>query len=208
MIFLADAASTVDDTMFDEKAFEQFKAFIADADAKIFSIVTKHGYVKPPPKRNVFATVVGSIIGQRIRFARARMLRGKLYTRLGTDDFCPRQIQELGKDGLRALGIGARPCGTIMRLTDLFSQGDVADIRALTRVKGIGQWTVTCAAIVDSLNDDGRRFDDTLLHTDLIIKRGIQSLFGLTSNRDIIELSHRWSPWKGVVTWYLWKEFT
>ncbi len=200
-------------TMFDEKAFERFKAFIAQADAQIYGIVLRRGYAKPPPKRNTFATVVGSVIGQRIKFARARALRGALYTKLGTDDFRPQQVGELGAEGLKALGVGQKRCETIMRLTDLVLAGGLrletpADIRRLSDVKGIGQWTVGCAAVVHSLSVDDARFDDTLLHSDLIIKRGIKALYGLTRTAEILELAQKWSPWKGVVTWYLWKEYT
>lgn len=176
-------------------------------------VVAKHGFLPPPPKRNLFATVVGSVLGQRVRFARARMLRGKLYTQLGTDDFCPQQIRALGVDGLRALGVGKKRSETVVRLANFVVDGDLrlstaADARALTQVEGVGEWTVRCAALVHSLHDDDANFDDTLLVSDLIIRRGIKSLYGVTAKKEIAALAQTWSPWRGVVTWYLWKEFT
>ena len=152
--------------VFDKQNYEQFKKFIEETDPKIHKIVIKHGYVKPHPKRNPFANIVGVIIGQKIRISLAQSLRG-------TDNFTPEQFLKIGEDGLKKLGIDEVPRKTIIRLTDHIIDSQIkletpSDIRLLSKIKGIGPWI-----IIHSLTDDKAEFDDTILYTDIVIKRGV-----------------------------------
>ena len=59
-----------------------------------------------------------------------------------------------------------------------------------------------------ALNANDDEFDVEILYQDLIIKRGIQKLYGRSKPNDIQTLSLKWKPWRGLIMWYLWKKFT
>ena len=198
--------------MFTQENYEILLEHFRQRDFMIYQIMKKHGYVKPPPQRNIFAVLIGSIIGQRIRFTKARQLRGKLYTCLGTDDFTPDDILNLGQDGLLSLGMSQIQSDVIMRVTNHIINEQILlnpeQIRELGSVKGIGPWTINCTNLMFSLNEDDDSFDDLLLDTDLIIKRGIKALYANLNKSQMAEVVENWKPHRGIVTWYIWKEFT
>ena len=103
--------------VFNKQIYKKLLNDMKTKDVKIYNIIKKHGYVKPTPKRNIYALLIQSIIGQKIRFYEARSLRGKLYTKLGTDDFNIADIVKLGHNGLLNLGIYDWQCDIIIRVT-------------------------------------------------------------------------------------------
>ena len=48
-------------------------------DKPIYDLVKKQGYLQPPPTRGLFSLLVGAIVGQRIRFSKAKNIRGMIY---------------------------------------------------------------------------------------------------------------------------------
>ena len=219
---------------FTQENYAQALKFFKVKDTKIYELLKKLKYVQSPPKRNIFSHLIGAIIGQRIRFTLARQQRGKLYTELGTDDFTLDDIINRGilylqeknlidfdlemiiNKGLNYLldiGIDEIRFKTIQRLVDYLTLNEIIltqpeQLDQLKNIQGIKDWTINCTKIMHSLDSDENQFDDCLLYEDLIIRRGINKLYGLSQKKDIIELAQSWSPWKGIVTWYLWKEFS
>lgn len=219
---------------FTQDNYQQASQFFQHKDPKIHQILIKHGYLQPVPKRNLFAILVGSIIGQKIKFKLAQQQRGKLYTQLDTDNFtideiivrgmfhlqdrnitnfCIYNIINKGFDFLNEIDIDLIRSQTIKNLVTYLIENNIQltspnQLDDLLIIKGIGDWTLTCTKIMYSLNADDHDFNDSLLYQDLIIRRGIQKLYNIKDQTQIIQLSQSWSPWKGIVTWYLWKEFT
>lgn len=198
--------------MFTEENFLKVKDFFKKKDHKIYEIFEKHGYLKPLPQRNLFSHLIGAIIGQRIRFTQARKLRGKLYTELGTDNFTPIDLlQNLGYSGLIEIGIDPQPA-KIINDTALHCLSNplktMEDVKKLRNLSGIGPWTINTCLLMYTLQENNEEFLDYLLIEDLIIRRGLKKLYGDLSNKEIREKAVEWSPYQGIVTWYLWKEYT
>ena len=220
--------------VFNQQIYLQAVDFFQQHDPKIHSILVKHGYLAPLPQRNLFATLVGTIIGQRIRFNLARQQRKKLYLELGTDNFTiddlinrgilflqDHEINQFGMDDiinyglnfLNQIGIDQIRCQVIKDLVMYLKTEDIelldsSQLNQLKKIKGIKDWTINCTKIMHDLNNNQEQQEDCLLYQDLIIRRGIQKLYGIINESQIIELSKKWSPWGNIVTWYLWKEFT
>ena len=219
---------------FNKENYEQALLFFKDNDSKIYEIMKKRKYIAPPVPKNIFSHLVGSIIGQKIKFSMAQKQRKQLYIELGThnftiDDMINRGILYLQdqninnfdldlviNEGLKFLldiGIDEVRVKTIQRAIDYLTTHNIElskpqQLDELINIKGIKDWTINCTKIMHSLDSDDTIFDDCLLYQDLIIRRGIEQLYGLSKKEEIIELSKSWSPWRGIVTWYLWKEFT
>lgn len=199
--------------MFDQQDFNNIKDYFKTIDPKIYQIMNKHGYIPPKPRRDLFAILIGVIIGQKIRFKKAQALRGKLYTALGTDNFQVSDVITLGKTGLIALGVEDYIADLIIYISTEVSLGKINltntdHVRKLINIKGIGPWTINCTNLMHSLNEDSQYFDDIVLYEDLIIRRGLKKMYGVQTKKDMEIVSKNWSPFKGIVTWYLWNEFT
>ena len=139
------------------ETYQKFIQEIEIMDPIIHKIVKKYGFLKPTPKRNLFALLVGSIIGQKIKFSFARKLRGKLYIKLGTDDFYPSDINNLGKDGLKNIGILKFQYEIILRIVTFLCEKNQNliiphDLESIRHIKGVGNWTINCTKIMYALN--------------------------------------------------------
>lgn len=216
-------------------------AFFKQNDPKIADVMIKVGYTCMPPPRNLFALLIGSVIGQKIRFTLARTQRGKLYTEMGTDNFTLQdflakarshlqvdseaevtliELVEKGLLFLEDMGINEARLGTIQRVVHYLQDQEIIltdpqQLDQLLTLSGVEPWTINNTKIMWSLNEDEDKFNDYLLIEDLIIRRGLEAIYGLdfAHNRDVsyqlvAAKCQLWSPWKGIVTWYLWKAFT
>ncbi len=197
--------------MFTEQDFKQILNHFQTADPHIYDIMMKHGYLKPLPKRNLFSVLVGAILGQKIKFYMARNLRRNLYTLLKTDDFTPADILSVSKQDLLNLNIGQNITDLIFLIAQKIENKDIQlntvnDVKKLNKIKGIGPWTINNTIIIHTMNEG--KTDDVLLFEDLIIRRGIKKLYNKTTKQEVEDLSKIWKPYRGIVTWYLWKEFT
>lgn len=167
-------------------------------------------FMKPP-----YVALIGAIVGQKISFTSAREIRKKIYTKLGGTDFTPQQFMTafpdaLGNPIIRELNkfLIENP-GYLGNGPDL-----VENIKALRgRISGIGSWTVENTLLCISSPKNGEA-PDIMPSGDVFIQRRIAALplpeLGKKSKltaREVDEISKRWSPYRGYVTWYLWRWF-
>ena len=90
---------------------------------------------------------------------------------------------------------------TIPNTSELNKISDSEIIRLLTKIKGIGEWTVQMLLIFHL----GRI--DILPQNDLAIRknyRKFKKLDNLITPKEIIEISKKWKPYRSVASWYLW----
>ena len=91
-----------------------------------------------------------------------------------------------------------------LKLSSVSKLGDAEIVRALTAVKGIGEWTAHMF-LMFSL---GRL--DVLAVGDLGVRKGMQKvyrLFELPKPDEMIALAESkcWSPYRSVACWYMWR---
>jgi len=82
------------------------------------------------------------------------------------------------------------------------SMGDADLLDTLTRIKGIGPWTVRMVLIFNL------RRPDVLPVEDLGLRMGIQKIYNLEGRPDaatIEGIAEPWRPWRTVATWYCWE---
>jgi DNA-3-methyladenine glycosylase II len=72
----------------------------------------------------------------------------------------------------------------------------------LTRIRGIGPWSVDMFLIFGLLRPD------VLPVGDLGVQKGMQAYFGLRAlpaSPRMIELAAPWRPYRSVASWYMWR---
>jgi 3-methyladenine DNA glycosylase/8-oxoguanine DNA glycosylase len=75
-------------------------------------------------------------------------------------------------------------------------------IERVTQVRGIGRWTVEMLLIFRL----GRM--DVLPLDDFGVRKGFQKAYKLKdmpTKKELAARGERWSPWKSVASWYLWR---
>lgn len=201
--------------VFTESTYIQFLEHLKQNDPIMYEIVREKGYVKPPPRRNWFAILIGNIIGQKIRYTKARNVRGRLYTLLGTDNFKLEDFIKLKNNDLIQIGVEKWQIEILNRVVNFLSKSNSIylsksnDKNDLIKVKGIGKWTINNTNLMYSLQTSkDENIENIFLENDLIIKRSIKKLYGITKKSEYVNLIDVWNPYCGLVTWYLWKIFS
>lgn len=159
--------------------------------------------------------LISSIIGQQLSVKAAATIE-KRFKGLFDDAFPePEQILEKNIEELRTVGLSYQKAGYIQDLArhildgtvrfDTLDQQSNSDIIVeLTKVKGIGEWTVHMFLMFCM----GRL--DVLPTGDLGIRTGIMRLYGLETlpNPDAVRLvaeRYQWHPYESVASWYIWQ---
>jgi methylated-DNA-[protein]-cysteine S-methyltransferase len=165
---------------------------------------------------SVFGALAESIIHQQLA-TRAAMT---IYSRVcalfpqAPAGPTPPQILRVSDEGLRAAGVSRNKIAALRDLAQRVESGelptmakiqrmdDEAIVEQLTRVRGIGRWTVEMFLIFRL----GR--PDVLPLDDYGVRKGFSLALGrseLPSRRELEAHGERWRPYRTVASWYLWR---
>jgi DNA-3-methyladenine glycosylase II len=170
---------------------------------------------RPKPARDPYEALVRAIAYQQLHARAGDAILGRLLGLFPEQDF-PRAEQILATDFdvLRTCGFSASKIATIQGIAQASLNGVVPDyptalrmsdealIEQLTRLRGVGRWTVEMLLIYSL-----ERLD-ILPADDFGVRDGYRRLKGLAqqpSRNQMIELGQPWSPYRTVAAWYLWR---
>ena len=164
---------------------------------------------------NYYQELVDSIIGQQLSVSAARAIEGR-FKALFDDRFpTPEQILTVDIETLRSVGFSRPKARYVQDLAHKIIDGEVRFdtidnlsndeiITELTKVKGIGEWTVHmflmfCMARLDVLPVG-----------DLGIRNGVTKLYELPKQatpEDVRTIAEKnsWRPYESVASWYVWQ---
>lgn len=177
------------------------KEYLSTRDPKlksVFTVVDESGFQLHTVIKDPYTALVGAVIGQKITYKMAKMLRGQLYARYGPV-VTPTQLK-----GADLSFLGAVPATIIEAVTSYILINNVdldteAGIRSLEAVSGIGPWTIETTLLTCLKNWD------IFPRGDKFLQARMKRLYG--PNCDIAAISAHWSPYRSLVTWYLWRWF-
>jgi 3-methyladenine DNA glycosylase/8-oxoguanine DNA glycosylase len=188
----------------------EIKDYLVTIDGKLkilFDDVDKTGFQIHTVMKEPYPALVGAIIGQKISYSLAKKLRSELYTRYGTI-FTP---QDLYQKDLSFLGAAEKIIDNVttyivINNIDLSTEDN---IRSLVTVNGIGKWTIdatllTCLTTIKCNADNTSTIWDLFPPNDKFIEARMKKLYGANYDTRIIDA---WSPFRSIVTWYLWRWF-
>lgn len=167
------------------------------------------------PNKNYYQELVESIISQQLSVkAAATILKRFIELFPGVDFPAPDQILQKDIEELRAVGLSRQKGSYIQDLALKVIEGEVRFnhldalsndevIAELTRIKGVGVWTVHMFLLFCM----GRL--DILPTGDLGIKNGIYKLYNLKEKptpeeMEEIAKKNNWHPYESVASWYVW----
>src|ERR1700676_330195 len=155
------------------------------SDPVLGSIIERVGPFKMEYREPVFQTLVRSIVYQQLHGKAALTIFNRLMAAAKADPLTPESILRLRPARMRALGLSGQKMTYIRELARFTRAGDVdfegcvscddkTVIEHLTRVKGIGVWTVHMFLIF------ALRRPDVLPTGDLGIRAAMKKAYGLT----------------------------
>jgi DNA-3-methyladenine glycosylase II len=159
-----------------------------------------------------FETLVRSIVSQQLSGRVASVIFGRLADAVG-GNMTPASILKLRPARMRALGLSGSKTAYIRDLARHARDGKVVFeklaelpdeevIAHLTKVKGIGVWTVHMFLMF------ALRRPNVLPIGDLGIRNAVRKAYALEempAPKDIEALAAKWHPYCTVASWYLWR---
>ncbi len=192
-----------------KKAIAHLKA----ADPVLGAIIDRAGRYKIEYREPVFQTLVRSIVYQQLNGKAALTIFNRLKEAAKEDPLTPDSILRLRPAKMRAVGLSKQKLTYIRELARLTRRGEVdfelcgkledaAVIEHLTRVKGVGVWTVHMFLIF------ALRRRDVLPTGDFGVRAAMMKAYGLSEMPKPAEMERiaaAWRPYCSVASWYLWR---
>jgi DNA-3-methyladenine glycosylase II len=177
---------------------------------RVGSFPTKKQKPQPP-----FESLLQAIVHQQLAGKAAATIFGRVKA-LGSDGNCPSpdEILHATKAKLRRAGLSRQKIaavkdlarktidGTVPPLATIRRMSEEEILERLTRVRGIGEWSVHMFLMFQL----GR--PDVLPIRDFGIRKGFQHVYGLEDEpkpQAVLEYGERWRPYRSIASWYLWR---
>jgi len=165
-----------------------------------------------------FVSLARAICGQQLSTKAAQTIYGRLCALMpeppaGAREPSPAAVLAAAPEALRACGLSERKVSYLRDLAEWFASGRLSDaallampddelVAALTRVRGVGAWTVHMFAMFQL----GR--PDVLPTGDLGVRKGMAALYGLgglPSPAEMERVSDPWRPFRSVGSYFMWR---
>jgi DNA-3-methyladenine glycosylase II len=183
------------------------------SDPVMAGIIERIGPYKIQYREPVFHSLVRSITYQQLHGKAAATIFGRLVAAAKADPLTPESILKLRPAKMRAIGLSKQKMTYIRDLARLTKSGDVnfeqchtledaAVVEHLTRVKGVGVWTVHMFLIF------ALRRPDVLPTGDLGVRAAMKKAYGLAElpkPDEMQRIAASWRPYASVASWYLWR---
>src|ERR1700722_21019549 len=204
---------------------EEAIAALTEADPKLGELIRRVGpfTMRLKSQHSPFEALVESIIYQQIHGKAAFAILNRVLHAFG--DFHPQPVHILAAPDeiLRGCGLSANKMkalrdlaaktldGTVPTLSRIRRMSDAEIVERLTQVRGVGQWTVEMLLIFRL----GR--PDVFPTSDYGVRKGFALTFQglkpttkvtpdlLPSVAEMDRRAKKWTPWRSVASWYLWR---
>ena len=201
----------------DPRPFHAATLHLASIDADWRQLVKQVGPCThlPKPAREPYEALIRAIAYQLLHAKAGDAVLTKFMALFGGSKFpSPNQILEADFGSLRACGFSGRKIETIREIASGSLSGLVPDrrdadrmsdedlIARLVTLKGIGQWTVEMFLIYTLERMDVLPADDFGVREG---HRRLKSLPKALSAKEIAREGQRWSPYRTIAAWYLWR---
>lgn len=162
----------------------------------------------------VFDDLIRSIVSQQLSTSAAATIYGRFINSFHNETPIAKQIQNRDVEDLRQYGLSYQKAGYIKNVVQHFQDNNLFDtdwdqwtdediIAELTKIKGVGKWTVEMILMFSLFREDVLPLDD------LIIRNHMVSLYKVTSEKkqlvaDLNAVAASWRPYRTYACRYLW----
>ncbi len=187
----------------------------ADKDLARFIKIAPEFNLQPDHMVSSFQALLEAIVYQQLTGKAAATIFSRLLGLFGSSgNVAPLDIIRAGDNEMRSAGLSGAKVAAARDLAEFAISGNLPDlskmqrlpnmelIRLLTRIKGIGQWTVEMLLMFKL----GRA--DIIAANDYGLQKGLAAIRRqkqLPSAKELKEQSAAWKPYRSVASWYLWR---
>ena len=189
---------------------------LASADPTLARLVELAGPFRPEVRRmhNTFEALARNIVYQQLHANAAAAIHGRVLALFGPDRLTPEGLLSAPEESLRGAGLSAAKLaalrdlaaktldGTVPTIARLRRMPDEEIVERLTRVRGIGRWTVEMLLIFRL----GR--PDVLPVDDYAVRKGFALAYGkreMPKPKELARYGERWRPFRTAASWYMWR---
>ena len=189
---------------------------LSAADPKLAALIAQVGpcTVEIPHHFSIFYSLARSIVFQQLAGSAAKAIFGRVEALFPKGRMTPAALLALDDAVLRAAGLSqnklaalrdlAAKCldGTVPTKRKLATMADEEIIERISKVRGIGRWTVEMMLIFRL----GR--PNVLPVDDYGVRKGMQRLYRMRElpKKDAMRRrARKWEPWCSVASWYMWR---
>jgi len=163
---------------------------------------------------SIFAALAQAIVYQQLNGKAAAAIFGRFRALFPDEKPTAEQLLAASEDALRGAGLsrskllslrdlaGKAVSGEIPTLAEVREMTDQAIIESLTHVRGIGRWTVEMLLIFRLGRPDVLPADDFGIRKGFALACGLE---GMPTRKDVEAYGVRWTPYRTVASWYLWR---
>jgi DNA-3-methyladenine glycosylase II len=183
------------------------------ADPVMAAIITRTGPYRMQYREPVFQTLVRSIVFQQLSGKAATTIFNRLAQAAKANPITPEAILKLRPQKMRTLGLSKQKILYIRELARLTRDGniqferlpemeDAAILEMLTRVKGVGVWTVHMFLMF------ALQRPNVLPVGDLGVRAAMKKAYGLPElpkPSEMERIAAVWHPYRSIASWYLWR---
>lgn len=183
------------------------------ADPVLAAVIERAGPYKIQYREPIFQTLVRSIVYQQLSGKAALTIFNRLAEAVKANPMTPEAVLKLRVPALRKAGLSQQKATYIRELARLTRDGEVQFerlpemeddeiITTLTRVKGVGVWTVHMFLIF------ALRRPNILPVGDLGVRAAMKKAYALAElpkPAEMQRIAASWHPYCSVATWYMWR---
>ena len=194
------------------------RSHLRDADPLLARLIDERPAFDPQesfrtrlPRMDLFGALLFQVTGQQLSVAATRRTVARIQELFGGHLPSPAELLSVDPGKLREAGLPWRKIGTLRDLAARLADGrldqDVLSrlpddelIAELTKIPGIGPWTVQGAMLIAL----GR--EDVVLPGDLALRKAVQAAYGLDHlppPEEVLAIAERWRPYRSLATSYL-----
>ncbi|HMT53759.1 MAG TPA: DNA-3-methyladenine glycosylase [Saprospiraceae bacterium] len=162
----------------------------------------------------LFDDLLRSIVSQQLSTKAAATIYDRFLALFENKIPTPDQIKKQSDAQLRAVGLSGQKSAYIRNVVDHFDANNLYNrnwdnysddeiIDELTKIKGVGKWTVEMILMFSLHRPDVLPLDD------LIIRNSMISFYNITSEKkqqvlDLTQIAEKWRPYRSYACRYLW----
>lgn len=190
-------------------------AYLRGVDANLAQVIDRVGPFGLQPRSDPYMSILRTILFQQLAGAAATAIMKRWLALYGNVEAfpTPEQLLSTTDEEFRAAGVSRQKAGYMRDLAlhvadgrlDFDAMSSLTDeevIKALTAVKGLGEWSAHMFLMFHL----GR--PDVLPIGDLGVRNGMRIIYGLEATptpAKARELGAHWAPYRSVASWYMWR---
>ncbi|NNM55583.1 DNA-3-methyladenine glycosylase [Acidocella sp.] len=191
-------------------------AHLSTADPLLGAHIVRIGRIKrdPPQFSEPYPALLSAVAHQQLHARAAEAILGRLKTLNGGALPSPAAMLALPEEALRGCGFSASKMAALRDIAAKAADGTIPSraralrltdselIGRLTRIRGVGQWTVEMLLIFTL------RRPDVLPVDDFGVREGYRLLHGLAAQpkpKELARIGQVWAPYRSTAALYLWR---